>query len=120
MSHHARPVNARFMTPGVMVLLVLMAAGAAAVLARFVGGIGYVSNLTTARPWGIWIGVDVASGVALARRRVHHRLFGPHPEPTVLRAHRAAGVAHRHAGIHLRGHRAFGGHRPGPGPSGSP
>jgi Ni/Fe-hydrogenase subunit HybB-like protein len=25
-----------------------------------------VSNLSTARPWGIWIGVDVASGVALA------------------------------------------------------
>jgi Ni/Fe-hydrogenase subunit HybB-like protein len=43
-----------------------MAAGAAAVLARFIGGIGYVSNLSTARPWGIWIGVDVASGVALA------------------------------------------------------
>ena len=31
-----------------------------------VGGIGYVSNLSTARPWGLWIGVDVASGVALA------------------------------------------------------
>jgi Ni/Fe-hydrogenase subunit HybB-like protein len=25
-----------------------------------------VSNLSTARPWGIWIGIDVASGVALA------------------------------------------------------
>jgi hypothetical protein len=34
--------------------------------ARYIGGIGYVSNLTTARPWGLWIGVDVASGVALA------------------------------------------------------
>jgi Ni/Fe-hydrogenase subunit HybB-like protein len=43
-----------------------MAAGAVAVFARFIGGIGYVSNLTTARPWGLWIGVDVASGVALA------------------------------------------------------
>jgi Ni/Fe-hydrogenase subunit HybB-like protein len=39
---------------------------AAAIVARFIGGIGYVSNLTTARPWGLWIGVDVASGVALA------------------------------------------------------
>jgi Ni/Fe-hydrogenase subunit HybB-like protein len=43
-----------------------MAAGAVTVLARFIGGIGYVSNLSTARPWGIWIGIDVASGVALA------------------------------------------------------
>jgi Ni/Fe-hydrogenase subunit HybB-like protein len=63
---HAAPVNAKFWTPGVVVLAVLMAAGAAAILARFIGGIGYVSNLTTARPWGLWIGVDVASGVALA------------------------------------------------------
>lgn len=66
MSGHALPVQAKFWTPGVLVLAVFMAAGAAAVLARFIGGIGYVSNLSTARPWGIWIGVDVASGVALA------------------------------------------------------
>ena len=66
MSHQAAPVNARFWTPGVVVLAILMAAGAVAIAARFVGGIGYVSNLTTARPWGLWIGVDVASGVALA------------------------------------------------------
>jgi Ni/Fe-hydrogenase subunit HybB-like protein len=66
MSVHAVPIRAKFWTPGVLVLAVLMAAGAAAVLARFIGGIGYVSNLSTARPWGIWIGVDVASGVALA------------------------------------------------------
>jgi Ni/Fe-hydrogenase subunit HybB-like protein len=43
-----------------------MVAGALAIAARFVGGIGYVTNLSTARPWGLWIGVDVASGVALA------------------------------------------------------
>ena len=66
MSGHALPVQTKFWTPGVLVLAVFMAAGAAAVLARFIGGIGYVSNLSTARPWGIWIGVDVASGVALA------------------------------------------------------
>jgi Ni/Fe-hydrogenase subunit HybB-like protein len=66
MSVHAAPIRVKFWTPGVLVLAFLMAAGAAAVLARFIGGIGYVSNLSTARPWGIWIGVDVASGVALA------------------------------------------------------
>ena len=66
MSHQAAPVKAKFWTPGVVVLAVLMAAGAAAIIARFIGGIGYVSNLSTARPWGLWIGVDVASGVALA------------------------------------------------------
>ena len=66
MTHHATPIHSKFWTPGVVVLAVLMAAGAAAIAARFIGGIGYVSNLTTARPWGLWIGVDVASGVALA------------------------------------------------------
>jgi Ni/Fe-hydrogenase subunit HybB-like protein len=66
MTHRARPVKAKFWTPGVLVLAVFMAAGAVAIAARFIGGIGYVSNLSTARPWGLWIGVDVASGVALA------------------------------------------------------
>ncbi len=66
MSHHAAPVNRKFWTPGVVVLGFLAAAGLAVVVARYIGGIGYVSNLTTARPWGLWIGVDVASGVALA------------------------------------------------------
>ena len=63
---HPNPIRAPFWTPGVLVLAFLMGAGAIAVLARFIGGIGYVTNLSTARPWGIWIGVDVASGVALA------------------------------------------------------
>lgn len=49
-----------------MVLSVLALMGFVVIIARFVGGIGYVSNLSTARPWGLWIGVDVASGVALA------------------------------------------------------
>ena len=66
MTHFAYPLKTRFWTPGVVVLAVLMACGAVAVAARFIGGIGYVSNLSTARPWGLWIGVDVASGVALA------------------------------------------------------
>ncbi|MFH2067394.1 MAG: NrfD/PsrC family molybdoenzyme membrane anchor subunit [Pseudomonadota bacterium] len=66
MSHHPNPVNAKFWTPGVIVMAFLMGIGGVAIIARFIGGIGYVTNLTTARPWGIWIGIDVASGVALA------------------------------------------------------
>ncbi|MGD9974131.1 MAG: NrfD/PsrC family molybdoenzyme membrane anchor subunit [Desulfatirhabdiaceae bacterium] len=66
MMAHPKPIRAPFWTPGVIVLAILMGVGATAVLARFIGGIGYVSNLSTARPWGIWIGIDVASGVALA------------------------------------------------------
>jgi Ni/Fe-hydrogenase subunit HybB-like protein len=33
---------------------------------RFLYGIGAVANLNNQFPWGIWIGIDVASGVALA------------------------------------------------------
>jgi len=66
MSVHPGPIGSKFWTPGVLLLALLMAAGAVAIAARFIGGIGYVSNLSTARPWGLWIGVDVASGVALA------------------------------------------------------
>ena len=62
----AQPLNKKIFTPGTIVLLFFMGAGLTAVIARFIGGIGYVSNLSTARPWGLWVGVDVASGVALA------------------------------------------------------
>jgi Ni/Fe-hydrogenase subunit HybB-like protein len=66
MEHKAAPVNKKFWTPGVLVMLVFMTAGAISIIARFTGGIGYVTNLTNARPWGLWVGVDVATGVALA------------------------------------------------------
>ncbi|WP_022665626.1 NrfD/PsrC family molybdoenzyme membrane anchor subunit [Desulfospira joergensenii] len=64
--HKPSPLRKKFWTPGVLVMLVFMMAGAAAIIARFTGGIGYVTNLTNARPWGLWVGVDVATGVALA------------------------------------------------------
>jgi Ni/Fe-hydrogenase subunit HybB-like protein len=53
-------------TNGVMVLLALMGVGLAFVAARFLFGIGKAANLNNQFPWGIWIGIDVASGVALA------------------------------------------------------
>jgi len=60
------PLHSPFWTPGVLVMIAFMIIGAIAVLARFTNGIGYVSNLSNARPWGLWVGVDVATGVALA------------------------------------------------------
>ena len=66
MMAHPTPIRAPFWTPGVIVLAIMAGIGAVTILARFIGGIAYVSNLSTARPWGIWIGIDVASGVALA------------------------------------------------------
>jgi Ni/Fe-hydrogenase subunit HybB-like protein len=47
-------------------LTALMAAAALTLILRFAFGLGMVTNLDNAHPWGIWIGIDVAAGVALA------------------------------------------------------
>lgn len=65
-SHAPRPMNRPFWTPGVLVLLAFMLAGYSALIARYLGGLGAATNLSQTHPWGLWIGVDVASGVALA------------------------------------------------------
>ncbi len=67
---HAAPMygvtTVPFFTPGVKVLAVLALAGIAVLAVRFAKGLGAVTNLSDQYPWGIWIGVDVATGVALA------------------------------------------------------
>ena len=56
----------RYFTPGVIVITVLAAIGLLSLLARFIFGLGAVTNLNDQYPWGIWIAIDVACGVALA------------------------------------------------------
>jgi Ni/Fe-hydrogenase subunit HybB-like protein len=71
-AHHERPAalfgraNVPFFTPGVIGLTVLAAAGLVVLAVRLVLGLGAVTNLNDQYPWGIWIGIDVATGVALA------------------------------------------------------
>jgi Ni/Fe-hydrogenase subunit HybB-like protein/Fe-S-cluster-containing dehydrogenase component len=70
-AHHApddsaAPVHAPFFTPGVWLLLALAGLGLGFGLYRFLFGLGAATNLNQQYPWGLWIGVDVASGVALA------------------------------------------------------
>ncbi|MCC6490139.1 MAG: Ni/Fe-hydrogenase cytochrome b subunit [Candidatus Hydrogenedentes bacterium] len=60
------PVQRRFFTPGVYVLLALVLTAMALAVYRFIFGLESVTNLTNQYPWGLWIGVDVATGVALA------------------------------------------------------
>jgi len=62
MNKHTVP----YFSGGVKVLTVLALAGLAALAARFIFGIGAVTNLDNQFPWGLWIGIDVATGVALA------------------------------------------------------
>jgi len=56
----------RLLTPFNVVAGLILAVGIPVTIYRFYAGIGAVSNLSQTNPWGIWIGLDVASGVALA------------------------------------------------------
>ncbi|MCB9849752.1 MAG: Ni/Fe-hydrogenase cytochrome b subunit [Phycisphaerales bacterium] len=59
-------MNQKLITPGVLVLLILTGIGVCFAIWRFIFGIGSITNLDNQHPWGIWIAIDVATGVALA------------------------------------------------------
>jgi Ni/Fe-hydrogenase subunit HybB-like protein len=54
------------LTPGRVVLYVILMLGAVSAAARLFLGLGATTNLSDAYPWGLWISFDVLSGVALA------------------------------------------------------
>ena len=60
------PIKKKFITPGVVVLLILALNAMVFLVIRFFFGIGSMTNLDNQHPWGIWIAIDVACGVALA------------------------------------------------------
>ncbi|HEU5210043.1 MAG TPA: Ni/Fe-hydrogenase cytochrome b subunit [Longimicrobiales bacterium] len=62
----AAPVGGRLMTPSYLVLLGLVGIAAAILAWRFLFGIGSVTALSDAYPWGIWIAFDVVTGTAIA------------------------------------------------------
>lgn len=67
MSHPIpKPIKYKFFTPGVIIVSMIALNGIVFILMRFIFGIGSVTNLNNQYPWGLWIGVDVAAGVALA------------------------------------------------------
>ncbi|MHB1034894.1 MAG: NrfD/PsrC family molybdoenzyme membrane anchor subunit [Pirellulales bacterium] len=62
----AAPVGKKFFTPGMMVVIGTMLGGVGWGLYRMLFGLASTTNLNDQYPMGLWIGVDVASGVALA------------------------------------------------------
>ena len=62
----ATPIKRKFFTPLTILIFILMINGMVFAFFRFVLGIGSITNLNNQFPWGIWIGIDVAAGVALA------------------------------------------------------
>ncbi len=65
MSEAATPKLSLF-RPSNLIAAVIVIVGAGIVLYRFVYGLGASTNLDHRNPWGIWIGFDVVTGVALA------------------------------------------------------
>lgn len=60
------PIKHKYFTPGVIALILIAINGLVFLMGRFFFGLGAVTNLNNQYPWGLWIGVDVAAGVALA------------------------------------------------------
>jgi len=58
--------NTKINSPWIMMALVLVVALVFAAIYRFYWGLGAATNLSDDIPWGLWIGVDVLAGVALA------------------------------------------------------
>ncbi len=65
-SHEAKPIFHPLRTRGMLLTLAVIALGAYFGARRFLFGIGSTTNLDDQYPWGLWIGFDVATGVALA------------------------------------------------------
>jgi Ni/Fe-hydrogenase subunit HybB-like protein len=63
---HAAPVGIRFFTPGMKILTAIMLTGLGFGLYRMLFGLASITHLDDRYPMGLWIGVDVATGVALA------------------------------------------------------
>jgi Ni/Fe-hydrogenase subunit HybB-like protein len=58
--------KAPFLTPFNLISIPVILTGIGILVVRFIWGLGSVTNLSQAYPWGIWIGFDVVTGVAFA------------------------------------------------------
>jgi len=68
MEHYLKPapISKKFFTPTIIIICLIALTGLTFLALRFLFGLGAITNLDNQHPWGIWIGIDVAAGVALA------------------------------------------------------
>jgi Ni/Fe-hydrogenase subunit HybB-like protein len=66
MSQPATTAKGRLLTPFNIISGLILGVGLAILILRFTRGLAATTNLTHSYPWGLWIGFDVMSGVALA------------------------------------------------------
>lgn len=62
----SKPLGGKIITKPFLVCAFFFAIAAVLLVKRFIYGIGAVSNLSDAYPWGIWIAYDVVTGTAIA------------------------------------------------------
>ncbi len=55
-----------WLTPFNVISILIILTGIVILVYRFIFGLGYVTNLSQEHPWGLWLGFDVVTGVALA------------------------------------------------------
>lgn len=55
-----------WITPFNVISIPIILIGLVILVYRFIFGLGYVTNLSQEHPWGLWLGFDVVTGVALA------------------------------------------------------
>ena len=56
----------KLLTPFNVISTIIIVVGLVLIAIRFIYGIGSITNLDQENPWGLWIGFDVVTGVALA------------------------------------------------------
>jgi Ni/Fe-hydrogenase subunit HybB-like protein len=66
MGQSARDYARSLLTPFNAIVAAILAVGIPVIVYRFAFGLGAASNLSQTSPWGLWIGLDVLGGVALA------------------------------------------------------
>lgn len=66
MGYTPRDYLRSLLTPFNAIAAAILAVGIPVTIYRFAFGLGAATNLSQTSPWGIWIGFDVLSGVALA------------------------------------------------------
>jgi Ni/Fe-hydrogenase subunit HybB-like protein len=66
MSAPARPVEGRFLSTPIKIMLLLWGLGTVAGLWRFAQGLGAATAMNDGYPWGLWIAFDVVVGTGLA------------------------------------------------------
>jgi Ni/Fe-hydrogenase subunit HybB-like protein len=60
-------IHPRFhLKPLVIILLALMGLAFVIAMARYASGIGAISNLSNAYPWGFWVSFDLYTGIAIS------------------------------------------------------